>query len=496
MRNQFYFILKRGVEVFTLVTVTSLTFLTFFRTSPENTLLLYFVLGLTAALFVKKIPFDLIILLLTFYTIFRLDQPVPPIPSDYFLKVFFPPVIAASVSFYLKRKPQADFSGFSFGFVSDKEKITVSRSFLNNKVFKTKDILAFILLAVIVINFINLTYTLSKDIQRVSETEPYEELYAFDGFIFLRTFFLIEKGENYYASFAKAHEEDKRMTEKPGEAINYRPPTLFYIWKFFLNNGRSIVIAFILFSAGIFILIFFALTKVVPAEYAFLGPLFLAPYFAFPVSSFWFVFTEYWGVLFLIISLFFLFREQFWPGLFFALLAALTRELFLYYLALGFLSSLIKRKFSITLGWSFAILAFFLFFYLHFKAVAPYLPSSPNSSIVAGISSRFNFFNLSQLIKLITFGMNLYNRPPLYLAEIFIFLFVLGAIFTNRNKLRSLLIPLSLFFLILSALGDPSGNDYWGVIYMPVAIGLSPLGIWAISQRFYEQEEQAPTPTN
>ncbi|MDI6821810.1 MAG: hypothetical protein QMD66_02890 [Actinomycetota bacterium] len=99
--------------------------------------------------------------------------------------------------------------------------------------FVLYSLLIFILLSFVVNATIFNTFVL----KRVS-FEPAPEGYAFDGFLYLKTFYLMKRGHGYYRAFGMAFDQDQRLTGTPPAIFGWRLPTIFWIWSTLLPaNG-------------------------------------------------------------------------------------------------------------------------------------------------------------------------------------------------------------------------------------------------------------------
>jgi hypothetical protein len=309
--------------------------------------------------------------------------------------------------------------------------------------------------------------------------EPEDEKYRFDGFVYSKVFFLMEKGLPFYKALPEALKRDARFDSLPTALFNYRLPTIFYIWKLFLpNNGLSIVYLFIILSCGVLVGAYFICAKFIKSYLALLSPIFLFNYLLHGSTSFWFSFAEYWGMFFAVFGLtFFVQQKRFkkygkYIPLVFTFLASIIREHFVYLTFAGFISSLFlhkkNKKFAIL--WVLSALGFLLFMFFHYLNLQPYLTQKFN---IQGWLFKGGLHFLSW-----TMNFGLFYYPYIkFLPIVFIISALLGCLFIN-NKPAKFFLFLVVFLPILGfcyLLGPPGKGEYWGVIYMPFCITLSPL---------------------
>src|SRR3989338_7945708 len=87
--------------------------------------------------------------------------------------------------------------------------------------------------------------------------EPRLGTYRSDEMIFLKTYYLVEKGWNYYPAFSWAIEGDVRKIVLTSDIFQWRLPTLFYLWKVLANNGWQILWLFWVLALSSMSAIFF-----------------------------------------------------------------------------------------------------------------------------------------------------------------------------------------------------------------------------------------------
>ncbi|MEW6188863.1 MAG: hypothetical protein AB1466_01940 [Actinomycetota bacterium] len=330
--------------------------------------------------------------------------------------------------------------------------------------FVLYSLLIFILLSFVVNATIFNTFVL----KRVS-FEPAPEGYAFDGFLYLKTFYLMKRGHGYYRAFGMAFDQDRRLTGTPPAIFGWRLPTIFWIWSTLLPaNGTYLNYAFTFFSLLCICSTFIFARKFIPDEWALLASFLLAPYLLYAAMSFWFPFAEYWGFFFALFSLtFFCYHKQFESALF-ALLAVLTRELMIFVPVAGLLASVSSKNRKKIIIWILPLVCFSIFFMIHYLAVKPKLVHAP-FDLSAWLHGGFGFVKST-----LGFGLNFFAKGEM-LKFLLLFLALLGVLMLPRRGekmifMACLLLPVFIFFIV----GGP-WRDYWGIIYMPFILIYAPM---------------------
>lgn len=324
------------------------------------------------------------------------------------------------------------------------------------------------------------SYWLVK-IHKVDLSEPELKTYSSDERMYLKTFYLMEKGEGFYQAFNQANEGVTGGRIMKSDVFTWRWPTLFYLWKLVSNQGQTILYAYWFLALSALSSGFLLLLKFTKPVYALFGPLLLAPYlidnFSYPTS---FLFTEWWGWFFLMFGLtLFIYQKKkaawVWLGL-----AILTRELILVPIfALG-LVALWQRK--DRLYFTSLMLLFFGAFYLHQLQVSALfsLDKGALSLTTSSFLSRLSGFNKLALLKMMAFSTRQYPGV-LYHSNWWLVILALGSFIINvwknlKDKDRFYLLAPGWFgLIILPCLTSNPYNDYWGIVFMPFLILTIPL---------------------
>jgi dolichol-phosphate mannosyltransferase len=172
--------------------------------------------------------------------------------------------------------------------------------------------------------------------------EPMPEQYAFDGFIYLRTFHLVSQGQPYYQAMQTSIIEDSRIDKAPISAFNYRPPLLFYLWGLFPGDGGMPVWNGLIFVALLSAVAGFALVhRLANSGAALVAPALLLSYFVYPAVTAWGPFSEFWAGAFLVLVVAAVLRDR-WN---------LAAVFFTFAVAMHFLALALAP--ALLLGWLF-----------------------------------------------------------------------------------------------------------------------------------------------
>jgi hypothetical protein len=229
---------------------------------------------------------------------------------------------------------------------------------------------------------------------------PAPKSYAFDPIINLKTYYLMRGGMNYYDAIITAASGDKRINDvrnlKWGRdwtivsPTRVRQPLVFYFWALVGHfDATGILWASILLAIGVWVAWYWAL-------FALLGQRALFVAFAlFPlcvVHMAWFnlFHPDWWASLMLMYSAAFLVAKRFKTSAVFALLAAMCREVVVFYLlvvlAVGAVRWLLKREsVRAVVPFAVALAVFVVAFGAHYLAEAPYIVLKSGGSTLAEI---------------------------------------------------------------------------------------------------------------
>lgn len=308
------------------------------------------------------------------------------------------------------------------------------------------------------------------------KTIPTPGSYRSDEFIFLRTYYGLKEGKGYYAAFREAVEGDARGIRLVKDVFTWRMPTIFYLWFIFAPSATMIPFLFVILSSIALVAIERIAAKFISSPLSVVSALILLPYFW---DSFYygtsFLFTEWWGMLFFILGLAFLFYEKSLWSWIFMLLAVTTRELFLFPLLLFQLISLLLKKnrlFFLSI-----IFSFFLAYFFHSLAVSWQPVPDYRSTLV----SRLHQFDSHLSRTMIAFSMRQYPllrlQLPLFMVVTTLAGLIVGILRHGKHPLgqRYLYVFASISLIAIAPFIADTYNDYWGIMFMPLILTLFPI---------------------
>ena len=307
--------------------------------------------------------------------------------------------------------------------------------------------------------------------------EPSIGSYRSDEYIFLKTFYLVKGGQNYYQSFEQAVAEDARGIVLTNDSFTWRTPTVFYLWKFTASNGQQIFRNFWFLVTITLVFIYFILRKFVAFKLALLGTIIVIPYFVDILNyKTAFLFTEWWAWFFLIIGLGYYVHNNLrfaWP---FFVLAVLTRELMLIPICafLGYSIILKKNRFYFV-----SVIISFLVFYLFHKGFVLKEAGFATNSLLIG--TRLHGFDKQSFLTMISFSMKEYPFVSYKIHYLLVLVSTIGLMisFMRKSDKNIFYVYLAAFSFLISLpfITTSFYNDYWGILFMPTLIFTIPLAL-------------------
>lgn len=301
--------------------------------------------------------------------------------------------------------------------------------------------------------------------------EPVAGRYRFDGDIYLRTYFMMKRGEPFYRSFATACAEDARNLGVPRGKLNYREPFLFELWRWLPGrDGVALRDWFLAFVAVVMVCGYtLARTWVGPGP-ALLAPIALGGYFATAAWSGWLLFAEFWAGGVAVMAALALLRRRWWAGAALITVAVAFRELMVflipaYAVAWGLCRDRRPRWTTLAAGIALPLIPLAL----HLVA-APSAPGAGGWDLSAWLHGGFD-----QLVESLRFSSNFVPlgsgmlpwAPVAALA---------GAAFARPAWRAGLLIAaLALALTGLFCFSAGEYGFYWGAILQPLALAVAPL---------------------
>jgi len=327
-----------------------------------------------------------------------------------------------------------------------------------------------------------------ETIRRLSRWEPADYSYNFDGIRYLKSYYLMKDGRDWYQACVESTRVDARAPfNVPRVVMNYRLPTLYVLFSL-LPRGDWIQVLFILLSCCAMVCTF-DLVRVVLRRtgvdsrdigvYALASAVVLSPYLMLGAVTWFYTFHEYWALFASIGALWLLARRQISLAVLLAVLAACVREHFLLVTlvvsVLGWLRGCPKERTAIVGSWCLLLIVYIV----HVYRALPYT----GQGMEEGASIWLHTPSLRSILYTTFFGMTLYPLSKMTVPP----LFALALYGLWRGRSEILLSGLSLL-IIVPVIGYffvgpqiPSGG-YWGVLYMPWVLIAGSLGIAGWSQ--------------
>lgn len=343
------------------------------------------------------------------------------------------------------------------------------------KTFKSN--IAKILLLIIILYSVSLSILLFKNYQSLNLSEPQFGTYRSDEMIFLKTYYLVKSGHNYYDSFPKAAANDYANIKLDPDIFTWRLPTVFYFWQL-AQNGYQILTLYWTLTILFFISIYLIIKKLYNSNTGLLAVVLVLPYFAGNLSyKTSFLFVEWWALFFFTFGLTFFFYKKLPVAWVLLLLALATRELMtIPIFSLLILSVLLKKNriFFIAL-----ILFSLIIFAIHSHVVlSRFLDVQQTSTIF----SRLHAPDKQSFLTMISFSMQNYPLTKYRVNLLLIVLAFVSLVINIKKKgdkgIYYFLAPWSIF-LTFPFITSSFYNDYWGILFMPLLISTIPV-VWKI----------------
>jgi hypothetical protein len=310
---------------------------------------------------------------------------------------------------------------------------------------------------------------------------------AFDGYIYLKIFYLMQHGQDFYTANRDVFLADDRHGGLPASVLGWRLPTFFYYWEVLFARASDLWVGFQVSGALVAGLAFLIGRELAGPRYALVPATLVCGYLMTGSTSMWITFVEYWALLPAFLAVYLALRGRTVAGATAALTALAFRELYVFVLVGGFLSQLLGPVRRRALVWGLAGIAFLGFYLFHYLMVRSMVPQ-----VGASLSQWFNGFHPEYARDAITFSMG--NLTPSVGGAVALYIFGVAGLLTIRPFHRS-------WLLLFPAVVAPAvftlfcnrWDYYWGVSFMPLALtGVAPAlsalerrGI-ILSQRFTE----------
>ncbi|KKP59932.1 MAG: hypothetical protein UR52_C0001G0012 [Candidatus Gottesmanbacteria bacterium GW2011_GWA1_34_13] len=350
---------------------------------------------------------------------------------------------------------------------------TVCISFGNYKYFLNisfKKYFKFLVFPIIII-FIITSYGNSKNLRNYLSHEPINGTYRTDMDDFLKTYYLMKQGNDYYSSYKMAVENNPFKGVVSTNLWSWKFPTVYYFWKILPGNAQSIYFVFIILA--IFTLysayLFTANNLSEKNRYlAILSPYLLYPYLHYAGRDATFLQTEWWAVMLLIIGAYFMSVKKIKLTIICFSLSILIRELMIIPILFAFGYLLIKKN-HLWRIFVVPILLFIVATILHMFFVKNQIPLTNQF-----FTPRIHILGYKIIIATLAFGSWEFYFYKLRLF-IWFYLIALMGVYYLKNDNKAILLGSLIFPLLMLFLGSSIYNDYWGIFYIPVTLVNIPL---------------------
>lgn len=297
--------------------------------------------------------------------------------------------------------------------------------------------------------------------------------YNNDPGVILATYKSVENGRDYYESYKQAQLGRFSQSIIPGDIWGWRLPTIFYIWKILPGQALSIYFLYLILAAIVLYLAFQITRQFLPGRLALLSSYLLFPYLHFAAHDQMVLETEWWGTLFFAVAIYLLIKKKLFLATLFLSLTLLTRELFILPVGLMLAYSLLKDR-KLAIVFLIPLAAFLILFVYHVFRVNDYIDATGTLLTARTVPSGLYF--LQQTLAFASWEYLAYTFRPFL---IFTIAATAGCfyLYLKKKAKQSIILLLSFlpFPLAFLKFGTVPYNDYWGIVYVPMALILSPL---------------------
>ncbi len=328
---------------------------------------------------------------------------------------------------------------------------------------------------ILIVASISFTNFVQNRFGAVSLSEPGLKTYSSDEMAFLKTFYLMEKGQDYYSAYKTARENYSIGNLISSDVSTWRMPTVFFLWHIFANSGLGIFRLFVFFLSIFLVCVYLIFKKTYSGKLAILSILILLPYlydtFSYNTS---FLFTEWWSLFFFFFALTSLIYKLNWLAIFLFTLALITREIFIIPMCAFLIIQSIQKKEMRT--FLFPILLFLPIYALHWFNVSMIMANNNTHKIQ--LISRIHKYDLLNLQNMVAFLMRRYVLLGLKTHYLVLFLGIvsitLNGLFFKRKDLIYFFTTVAAFLIVLPIISVKE-NDYWGLLFVPLILMFVPL---------------------
>jgi len=330
-----------------------------------------------------------------------------------------------------------------------------------------KQWLPHILIAIIALNFLVISAGSSEKLTSTLSMNPPNESYAYDAYVYLKTYYNMTGGENYYHALPDAVKGDKRVNDPTKEwllgYITFRLPTVFYLWRIFAgSNGGNIYYLSLMLAVIALVLTFYGINRTAGAGVAGLSALLVAPYLYLGANWVNILFPDWWAALFGLIGVALFFQKQYIGAAAVVTLAALSREPMGVLIAAGLLAGIVTKERKIWLSFGIALISFLALYALHQYLV--------RTSIVLASGEGLSTFFVGWNMISVSLATNYLAYPITFLgiSTILPFAAIVAAFYQKERVCRIFIASLMVGFVLY--LLAARASSYQGQLFMPLVL--------------------------
>lgn len=304
--------------------------------------------------------------------------------------------------------------------------------------------------------------------------------YNNDPGVLLATYKSVENGRDYYESYKQAQLGRFSQSIIPGDIWGWRLPTVFYIWKIMPGQALSIYVLYLILAATVLYVAFLINRMFLPENLALLSPYLIFPYLHFATRDQMLLETEWWAVSIFIFAIYALLKRQLFFSTVFFSLTLLIREIYILPVGLMLIGALFRQRKLIPV-FTVPLISYSALFIYHILRVNEFTDAWGTILAARTVDNGFLFLQQTLAFASWEYLANLYR--PFYfltLAAVMGCLYIFK--FQKRQEALFLLLAFLPFPIAFLKFGTTPFNEYWGIIYVPIAIMLSPLLLTVFSQ--------------
>lgn len=327
---------------------------------------------------------------------------------------------------------------------------------------------------ILIVFFLLSAWMTSGELRKFLVADLALDTYNNDPGVFLKTYFLVHQGVFYYDAFRTA--QLGRFAQKifPGDIWGWRMPTIFEIWKLLPgSSGLSIYFLFLGIASSLLLVAFKVGQMFLGDSLGFLSAYLLFPYLHFAARDQMFLETEWWAVALFIFSMYFLIIKKYFGATVFLSLTLMIREVYVLPVVLMLIYFFFKKRRLVPIFFI-PLASFGALFFLHMRWLRLYIDVWGTLFSPRVVSDGLFFVQQT-----LAFGSWEYLLFPFRPLAIFTTAATLGCLYLLRTSRREegviWLLAFLPFPLVFLRFGTLPYNDYWGIIYAPLAIILAPL---------------------